>query len=275
MTNRHLTWFLFGSLLSSGSASAYFAPEGAYKVGRRDVLKITVPGNPEFSLESTISEKGTLNYPILGELEVQGLTVSEIADKIRAGLVEGKLLVQPTVSVEVKEYLSQQVTVLGEVKTTGKYPLKGSERLLDVIAEAGGLTAQAGEIQISRATVGEARNIVIKSSEILTDTVRNNPLLVSGDVIFVRPREISQIFVSGEIANEKAIEYVEGMTVYQAIVMAGGLTRFGSKSKVRIKRSAGGKEEIVSVNLSDIEKGKEKDMLLLPNDQIIVGRRIF
>jgi len=54
-----------------------------------------------------------------------------------------------------------------------------------------------------------------------------------------------------------------------------GLIRFGAKNEVKIKRTANGKEEIVPVNLSAIEKGKQKDVPLLPNDQIIVGRRVF
>lgn len=266
-------------ILIIGSLSAGFGMtpdvEGLYKVGRRDIVTITVPGNPEFSLEVTISEKGTINYPLLGEIVVEGLTVSQVSEKIRSNLVERKILVQPTVSVEVKEYRSQMVTILGEVKETGKKPLKGTDRLLDVIAEAGGLAPTAGEIHISRLTTEGSQNIVIKASELLTDTVNNNPLLLAGDVIFVRPKEVAQVFVSGEVVNEKALPYVEGMTVYQSIIMAGGLTRFGGKNKVKIKRTASGKEEIIPVNLSDIEKGKQKDVVLLPNDQVIVGRRIL
>jgi polysaccharide biosynthesis/export protein len=262
---------LFCCHISLSSSSDWF-----YKVGKRDVLSILVPGNPDFSLETTaVSDEGSIGYPILGDVDVDGLTVAEIAEKIRTGLIEKKLLLQPTVSVEVKEYRSQSVTILGEVKTTGKHFLKGRERLLDVLAEAGGLSSAAGEININRVTPEGSQNIVIKTFELLTDTANKNPLLVSGDVIFIRTKETAQVFVSGEVAAEKPLTYVEGMTVYQAVVTAGGLTRFGSKSKVKIKRTANGKEEIISVNLSDIEKGKQKDVLLLPNDQVIVGRRVF
>ncbi len=249
--------------------------DGPYKVGKRDLLAIMVPGNPEFSLEAAVSERGTVNYPILGEIPVEGLTVSQISEKIRASLIERKLLLQPTVSVDVKEYRSQSVTILGEIKDPGKLPLKGSEKLLDVIAEAGGLAPTAGEIHISRATSEGSQNIVVKTSELLIDTARNNPPVIAGDVIYVRPKETAQIFVSGEVVNEKSMPYIDGMTVYQAIIMSGGITRFGGKNKVKIKRTANGKEEIIPVNLSDIEKGKEKDIALLPNDQVIVGRRIL
>ena len=252
-----------------------FDAEGPYKVGKRDILTITVPGNPELSLDVAVSEKGAINYPILGEIAVDGSTVSQVSEMIRESLVARKILVQPTVSVEVKEYRSQMVTILGEIKDPGKLSLKGPERLLDVIAEAGGLGPLAGEIHISRVTSEGSQNIVIKTQDLLTNTAENNPPLIAGDVIYVRPKEVAQVFVSGEVVNEKALPYVEGMTVYQAIITAGGMTRFGGKNKVKIKRSALGKEEIIPVNLSDIERGKQKDLVLLPNDQVIVGRRIF
>jgi protein involved in polysaccharide export with SLBB domain len=68
---------------------------------------------------------------------------------------------------------------------------------------------------------------------------------------------------------------MEGMTFSQAILMVGGLNRFGSKSKITLKRVSEGKETITQVNLGDIEKGKAKDIPLRPNDTIIVGRRVF
>jgi polysaccharide export outer membrane protein len=272
--SKTIALFLIATLISSSFAMVLDV-EGPYKVGKRDLLAIVVPGNPEFSLETAVSERGTLNYPIIGEIPVEGLTVSQIAEKIRTSLIDRKLLLQPTVSVDVKDYRSQTVTILGEIKEPGKIPLKGSEKLLDVIAEAGGLAPSAGEIHISRVTSEGPQKIVIKTSEILIDTAKNNPGVVAGDVIYVRPKETSQIFVSGEVVNEKSMPYVDGMTVYQAIIMAGGITRFGAKNKVKIKRTANGKEEIIPVNLSDIEKGKEKDIALLPNDQVIVGRRIL
>src|SRR5437867_2501628 len=220
--------------------------DGPYKVGKRDLLAIMVPGNPEFSLEVAVSERGTVNYPILGEIPVDGLTVSQIAEKIRTSLIDRKLLLQPTVSVDVKDYRSQTVTILGEIKEPGKIPLKGPEKLLDVIAEAGGLAPTAGEVHISRVTSEGSQNSVVKTSELLIDTANNNPAVFAGDVIYVRPKETAQVFVSGEVVNEKSMPFIDGMTVYQAIIMAGGLNRFGAKNKVKIKRTAHGKEEIIA-----------------------------
>ncbi len=255
------------------STVAWGAPvhQGSYRVGKQDVIRIEVPGDSEFTTEATVSDKGTISLRILGEITVEGLTVSEIADLLQRELVSHKLLTQPTVTVVVKDYRSQSTTVLGEVRTPGKYYLHGPDRLVDIIAAAGGLTSTAGDITINRATPGGAEIITIEAARLLSDTTP----LQSGDVILVRAREISQVFVSGEVIAGKPLTYTSGLTVSQAILMAGGLNRFGSKSKITIRRTAGGKEELIKVNLADIEKGKAKDVPLMPNDQIIVGRRIF
>lgn len=245
--------------------------QGSYKVGRLDVIRIEVPGDSEFTAEATVSDKGTISYSFLGELKVEGLTVSEIAEMIQKELISKKLLTQPTVTVVVKTYRSQSVTVLGEVRTPGKYYLQGLDKLLDVIAEAGGITLNAGDVAINRTTPKGPEIITVKASTLLSDTTP----LVSGDVILVRTKEISQVFVSGEVVAGKPLVYVEGLTVSQAILMAGGLNRFGSKKAITIRRKVDGKGEILKVNLSDIEKGKAKDNPLIPNDQVYVGRRIF
>jgi polysaccharide export outer membrane protein len=245
--------------------------QGSYRVGSQDVIRIEVPGETEFTTEVTVSEKGTISYSVLGELAVEGLTVSDIAELVRKELVARKLLTQPTVTVVVKTYRSQSVTVLGEVRSPGKYYLQGPDRLIDVIAAAGGLTTDAGDITINRTRPDGPKIITVKTATLLSDTTP----LESGDVVLVRIRQISQVFVSGEVITSKPLVYNEGLTVSQAILMAGGLNRFGSKSKITIRRTSEGKEKVIRVNLADIEKGKAKDFPLLPNDQIIVGRRIF
>jgi polysaccharide export outer membrane protein len=248
------------------------APQETYKVGKLDVLKVEVVGDSDFTREAAVvSETGSISFPVLGEVKVEGLTPGEIADLIRNSLIERKLLTQPVVSVTIKEYKSQSITILGEVKGTGRYYLKGAERLFDKMVEAGGLSSTAGDIVITRMTPEGTQNIVVKSKELIRDTT----ILRSGDVIVVQARETSQVFVSGEVVSGRAISYVEGMTLSQAILMVGGLNRFGSKSKISLKRITDGKETITQLNLANIEKGKAKDISLQPNDTIIVGRRIF
>ncbi len=263
-----LIYFFLGGV----SAPSLWPFQESYRIGKLDVLKIEVPEDTEFSRESiTVSENGTISFPVLGEIKVEGLTAGGAAQVIRAALIKQQILTQPLVTVTVKEYRSQPVTLLGEVKTTGRYYLRGEERLLDKIAEAGGFLPNSGDVSITRNTADGSQTINIKSADIL----QNKTILQSGDIIFVRTKEASMIFVSGEVTTIKPISYMDGLTLSQAILMAGGLNRFGSKSKITIKRKTDGKEAIIKVNLADIEKGKAKDILLQPNDSILVGRRVF
>jgi polysaccharide biosynthesis/export protein len=259
------------SLLLFGMVAFGFQAE--YKVGKLDVLSIEVAGDPDFKKEVTVSNKGTIRYGVLGELNVEGMSVSEISESIRTQLQNQKLFTDPSVSVSVKEFKSQSVTILGEVGKMGRYFLKGPEKLLDALAEAGGPTDDAGDVVITRTSEGEGgretKDVVIKANDLLKDVT----YLQSGDVILVKKKEISQIFVSGEVASIKAIPFTDGMTVSQAILMAGGVTKFGSKSKITIRRK--GNDKLIRVNLGEIEKGKAKDEPLMPSDQIVVGKRIF
>jgi polysaccharide biosynthesis/export protein len=248
-----------------------FAYPSEYRIGKQDVIRIDVTGEPELSQELTISEKGTISYALFGEVAVERLTASELADKIRNLLVERKILTQPNVSVSVKEYRSQAVTILGEVRTPGKFFLKGEEVLLDVIVQAGGLTPGAGEVVISQTVAERHQMITVNSADLMKDRTP----VASGDVIFVRNKPVEQVFVSGDVVTGKSLAFTDGMTVSQAIIMAGGLTRFGSKSKISIRRTEKGKDVMLKVNLSDIEKGKAKDVRLMPNDHVFVGRRLF
>jgi polysaccharide biosynthesis/export protein len=253
--------------------SVAFAFQNDYRVGKHDVLSIEVAEDPEFKKEMPVSDKGTVKYGVLGEIQVEGMGASEIAEFIRTELQKRKLFTNPSVTVSIKEYRSQSVTILGEVGKMGRYFLRGSEKLLDVLAEAGGPGAEAGDVVITRSFEGaagrETKDIVIKAGDLLRDAT----LLQSGDVILVKKKEVAQVFVSGEVVSAKAMPYTEGMTVSQAILMAGGLNKFGSKSKITIRHK--GSSKIVQINLADIEKGKAKDEPLMPSDQIIVGRRIF
>ena len=259
------------ALLAAVSSGRLLAEE-EYKVGKQDVLRIDVPGEMELSRESvTVSPAGSINLPFIGELKVEGLNTTQISDLIRGILVEKKILNQPLVTVTVREYRSQPVTVLGEVRTTGKYYLRSTEKLLDKIAEAGGLTANAGDITLSRSKAGGVEMITVKSENLLSDAT----LLQPGDVVLVKTREVKQVYVSGEVVSGRPITHVEGLTLSQAILIAGGLTRFGSKSKITVKRTVNGEEVLIRANLADIERGKTKDILLLPNDAVVVGRRIF
>ncbi len=132
------------------SAAPAASPSGEYQVGPGDVLEITVYDNPELSRIPTVQTNGAITYPLLGEIQVAGLTVSEVQRKI-TNLLAKDYLVNPQVEVKVREYQSQWVSVVGELNSPGRKPLRGRTRLIDVLTEAGGFTPRAsGEVLITR-----------------------------------------------------------------------------------------------------------------------------
>ncbi|HEY6547362.1 MAG TPA: polysaccharide biosynthesis/export family protein, partial [Vicinamibacteria bacterium] len=121
-----------------------------YRVGAGDVLELVVFGNEDLTRTPTVQPSGVIALPLLGEVPVGGLTVAEVQRKLTT-LLARDFLVNPQVEVKVKEYQSQSVSVVGEVNSPGRKPLRGRTRLIDVLLEAGGFRPTAsGEIVITR-----------------------------------------------------------------------------------------------------------------------------
>src|SRR4030043_1276880 len=121
-----------------------------YQIGPRDLIEITVFGAPEMNRKERVPETGRITFPLLGEVDVAGLTKVELEKKLTQLLGE-KLLQNPQVTVSILEYQSKRGFVLGAIRTPGPYELQGRQTLLHAIAEAGGLLPEAGnEIIITR-----------------------------------------------------------------------------------------------------------------------------
>ncbi len=262
----------------SPSPSPSTAPE--YRVGPGDVLEVTVLDNVEVSRTPTVQTSGVIALPLLGEVEVSGLTVAEIQRKLTT-LLARDYLVNPQVEVKVKEYQSQFVTVVGEVNSPGRKPLRGRTRLVELLVEAGGFTPRAsGDILITRQEGtfdGGAKTIRMRlSGGALTpqDQVNLEVVLRNGDLITASQKYY--VTVEGEV-NRPGRYPIEGeLTITGAVSTAGGLTRFGSNDvKVRRVDPQTGQTRIIDVDLKDVRNGKKPDLPLLPHDVVTVSRRLF
>jgi len=252
---------------------------GDYEVGPGDVLEIAVFGNDDLSRIPTVQTNGAITFPLLGEVQVAGLTVGEIRRKL-TNLLAKDYLVNPQVEVKVKEYQSQYVSVVGEVNSPGRKPIRGRMRLVDALLESGGFKATAStEVLITRSDgdFGDGvRTISVRvSNQTTAAALLNLELpLKNGDIITALPK--SYVTVDGEVnrPGRYAIEY--DLTVTGAISLAGGKTRFGSDgAKVRRTDPQTGKTTIIEVDLGDVRSGKKPDVRIEPNDVISVSRRIF
>lgn len=264
-------------------APAAGAPTAAseYQVGPGDVLEIAVFGNDDLSRIPTVQTDGSIALPLLGDVQVAGLTVGEVQRKVQA-LLAKDYLVNPLVDVKVREYQSQFVSVVGEVNQPGRKPLRGRTRLIDALVEAGGFTPRSsGEVIITRSAGsfdGGKKVLAVRISNTATltplDQVNLELPLKTGDIITASVKQF--VTVDGEVNRPGRYAIEADLTATGAISLAGGPTRFGSNNvKVRRTDPESGKATILEVDLKDIRNGKDPDLRLLPNDVVSVSRRLF
>ncbi|MDZ4165340.1 MAG: SLBB domain-containing protein [Smithellaceae bacterium] len=242
-----------------------------YQIGEGDLLKITVYDNPDLATEVRVSGEGKITVPLIGEVFVSGLTATEIGKKT-AQLFAGGYIRNPQVGVFILEYKSKKVTVLGEFTKPGLIEMRGNSTLMEVISNAGGITANAGEtlfIQRSAIKGSTDRKHDITISVDLTklleggDISSNLPVL-EGDSIYV-PRA-AFVYVMGEVKSPGAFKITKGLTVLRSITLAGGYTQKARKSKTQIIRKIDKAEKTLDVKMGD---------LVLPDDIIIVLESFF
>lgn len=247
-----------------------------YIIGSGDVLEIKVFENDELSTTCNVPDNKIIVIPLIGEVNVSNMSVSEITELITKKLKE--YIRYPVVSVKVLEYKSQWVNLVGEVKSPGKYYLKGRTFLLDILSEANGLTDKAAsEIIITRTNTEtkEVQRIVIKRDDLsVYDRSTSNILLQSGDVITIPAKKYYYIY--GEVVHPGSFLLEEGTTILKAITQAGGFTKFASKRNIEILRTReDGQQYKITANIRDIEDGKSEDYEIQPDDIIRVPKSIF
>lgn len=163
----------------------------AYKIGPRDVLDVTVFKVPELSKTLQVSETGTINYPLLGEVQAGGRTARELEQVLTKSL-GAKFLQNPQVTVFVKDYNSQRITIEGAVKKPGVYPIAGGLSLLQAIAQAQGLEQTAEETAVVFRQVDGKRQAGRYDITKIRDGRADDPQLQSGDVIIVPTSDVKE-----------------------------------------------------------------------------------
>ena len=158
----------------------------ASSLGKDDVFDVRVSGHDDLSGTHRVSPEGDIDFPLIGKLKVLGLNSSQIADVIRAKLMDGYLR-NPSVAVFVKEYNSKKVFVLGQVAKPGAFIYDESMSVVQAIALSGGFTAFARQnyVIVTRKEAGVEKRIPVPVEQIMTDPLATNFLLKPGDIVFV------------------------------------------------------------------------------------------
>ena len=244
-------------------------------IGPDDLLEINVFQLPEFSITARVSGDGTVTMPLVGSVEVSGLSRKEAEQTIAKSLADNHVN-NPAVSITIKEYRSRQVSVLGAVNHEGIQYLTSPRTLLQLISEAGGLKDDVGyKCYIFRG----GSKIEIDLHDLIHNGNQSlNVGIKPGDVVNIPPRPKGFAYVLGAVRSPGAIEITptEGLTLAAAIARSGGPSRLASLSNIQIRRKdEGGKEQVIKANLKDILKGKAPDIPLLPDDLINVPESFF
>ncbi|MBI5100266.1 MAG: SLBB domain-containing protein [Nitrospirae bacterium] len=258
-----LLFLLFGAPFVSAAVSQ------DYILGEGDLLKINVYDNPDLTTVARIGGDGMISFPLIGQVKVSGLTVITVSKKIEDLLSDGYLRA-PHVSVFIEEYRSQRATIMGQVNKPGLYELKGYTTFLELLSKAGDLSKDAGDKAIIKRKTDQsgtgdgAITIDLKRLVGKGDTSLDIPV-IDGDSIYVIKAGV--FFVTGEVKSPGSHKVEEDTTVLKAITMAGGFTDKASTRRVKIVRTAGGKEQV-------LERVK-LDEPVLPDDVIVVPESFF
>jgi polysaccharide biosynthesis/export protein len=163
----------------------------AYKVGPLDVLEVTVFKVPDLSKSIQVSEAGTINFPLVGEIAAGGKTAREIEQELTK-VLGARYLQHPQVTVFVKEYNSQRITIEGAVKKPGVIPMAGGLTLLQAIAQAHGLESVAETTVVVFRANGGKRTAVRYDITSIREGKSDDPQLLAGDVIVVTTSDIKE-----------------------------------------------------------------------------------
>jgi polysaccharide biosynthesis/export protein len=261
--------------------------EPSYRLGPGDRITVSLGDLKELEIRpATVDLDGTVEVQHAGKLRATGLSCAELAQEIRRKLTA--IIREPEVKVEVSEYGSQPVSILGSVNKPGAHQLRGPKRLIEVLAMAEGMKPEAGnvikitrrkvagELPLTGATVdasGEfiAGEIGVKALLEAARPELNIPILAH-DVISVPRADL--VYVLGNVRKPGgfALAERESVTVLQAISMSEGIDAMGSASKARIIRPAGAGAPAteVAVNVKKMLEGKLPDQAMRPNDILFI-----
>jgi polysaccharide export outer membrane protein len=255
---------LLGAWLHTASAE-----ETNYVLGPGDVIKITVYNNPDLTLETRVTELGMISFPLVGELQVGGMT-STAAEKKLADLLEsGNFVKQPQINILVAQFQSKMISVLGSVYKPGRYPLDRATNLADLLALVGGPTPDGSDLVTIIGKSGkreyDLRSIVDKG-----DGSQNVPL-AGGEIIYVHARDIA---VMGQVNRPGKYSVVGGVrTVGDFLGAAGGINPNGSDT-VTVTTFRNGKLNRFEVDVDSLFRtgNSSENIELMSGDSIYVPR---
>jgi polysaccharide export outer membrane protein len=261
-----------GALIASISVFTFAGTPETLLIGPGDTLHVQVLDTPEFDQHPRVTDAGEIPLIGVGNLMVTGLTPAAAAAEIRKRLISTQYMNHPDVSVTVEQYATQTVSVLGQVKAPGAYSISTPRSILSVVALAGGLTDSADyRITVQRRDVSQPP---------VSYTLSNDPRVAISQEIEVFPGDTVVVpkagiaYVLGDVRRAGGFVMQNNhsqLTVLQAIALAGGTAPSAVPSHARlIRRLPQGGYQETAINFSAMQKGKQSDLVLEPDDVLYI-----
>ena len=273
-----IRFFLMASLLLVSSMASLQAqvpapatptpPNADYRLGPGDAIGVQVFQSPDLSVDARVSENGVISYPLVGSVQLGGLSISEAEQKIADALRNGGFVRSPQVNIILRQVRGNQVAVLGQVNRPGRFPLETfNTRVSDMLAAAGGVTPGGDDVLIlTGQRQGQAfRRVIDIPGLFLNQKPEEDVVLAGGDTLYVSKAPVFYIYGQAQRPGPYRIE--RGMTVMQALAQGGGPTARGSQNRLMLhRRDAAGKVIETVPQLTDTVR---------PEDVIYVRESIF
>jgi len=224
-----------------------------YRLGAGDAIGVQVYQSPDLSIDARVSESGVISYPLIGSVQLGGLTISEAEKKIGDALKSGGFVKVPQVNIVLRQVRGNQVAVLGQVSRPGRFPLETfNTRVSDMLAAAGGTTPTGDDVLI---VTGQRdgkpfRKVIDIPALFLNQKSDDDIVLAGGDTLYVN--KAPMFYIYGEAQRPGTYRIERGMTVMQALAQGGGPTVRGSQNRLKLhRRDASGKVVEITPNLND------------------------
>ena len=250
-------------------ANQVVAGAPAVRLDAGDLLEITTFDTPELSGKFRVDSRGSITLPIGGAVPVAGLTAEQAGVAVERLLRDRDILKNPHVTVLVLEYATQGVSVLGEVKNPGVYPLAGKHGALDVISMAGGLTPNASKMVSITHRAPPWETVTVNLAGAHGGALENDVEVLPGDRVVVLRAGV--VYVIGDVGKPGgyAMEDKDGVSVVQALALAQGVNRTAKSKGMLIRTTAGHRTE-TELTLNRILANQAPDPRLQDGDIVYV-----
>jgi len=258
--------------LLSAVAPIRVTAQSPYILGVEDVLEVVVFGNPDVSRTVTVRPDGMISLPLIGEVAAAGQTPEQLRQQLAR--LFASFVRNPQVTVIVRELHKVRVSVLGQVTRPGVYELTQGATVLDALAAAQGLAADAGLGEARLMRGGDPPVIVDLERLLLQGELALNLPLLPGDALVIPEDPTGRVYVLGEVTRPGVVPLRGSMTALQAMTLAGGPTRRALLNRAHIIRRGRQAPAAATVTLATVTVAKQSiaGVQLLPVDLLKVIR---